>query len=95
MTPPDWVCEVLSGSTRTRDEEDGIKWQAYFDAGVSHYWLVDLSREQLTGYRRGEAGYEPIEVAGRESIKVLPPFESVEFHAKRVFLLARMAKTNG
>ncbi len=92
VTPPDWVCEVLSGSTRGRDEEDGAKWQAYFEAGVSHYWLVDLAREQLLVYRRGARAYEPIEVAGRETVKALPPFETVEFVAKRVFLLAGMMK---
>ena len=92
VTPPDWVCEVLSGSTRTRDEDEGAKWQAYFDAGVGHYWLVDLDRDQLLVYRRGERGYEPIDVAGRETVKVLPPFETVEFSAKRVFLLAAWMK---
>lgn len=88
VAPPDWVCEVLPGSTRTRDEADGVKWQAYYDAGVGHYWLVDLDREQLLVYRRGERSYEPIEVAGREAVKALPPFESVNFVARRVFLLS-------
>lgn len=85
---PDWVCEVLSGSTRGRDEEEGIKWRAYHEAGVGYYWIVDLSREQLTVYRRGEHRYEPIEVAGRGAIKTLPPFESISFAANRIFLMS-------
>ena len=92
VTAPDWVCEVLSGSTRRRDEEDGIKWRAYWEAGVGHYWLVDLTRNQLTVYRRGERDYEPVDVAGRESRKMLAPFDEAEFEARRVFMLADVAR---
>jgi Uma2 family endonuclease len=88
VTAPDWVCEVLSDSTRTRDENEGLKWRAYWDAGVGHYWLVDLTRNQLTVYRRGERDYEPVDVAGRESVKALAPFDAIEFSARRVFMLA-------
>jgi hypothetical protein len=91
-TAPDWVCEVLSGSTRTRDEEDGIKWRAYWEAGVGHYWLVDLTRNRLTVYRRGKRDYEPVDVAGRAARKVLAPFDEVEFEARRVFMLADVAR---
>ncbi len=87
VTPPDWVCEVLSSSTRSRDEEDGVKWQAYHEAGVGHYWLVDLSKEQILVYRRADRAYEPIEVAGRAAEKPLPPFDSAVFLARRVFLM--------
>lgn len=93
VTAPDWICEVLSGSTRSRDEDEGVKWRAYFEAGVGHYWLVDLDREQLLVYRRGERGYEPVEVAGAEAVKPLPPFEGVQFNAKRVFLLTGMMRS--
>lgn len=89
VTPPDWVCEVLSPSTRIRDEDDGVKWQAYHEAGVEHYWLVDLDREQITVYRRNERRYEPIEVVGAEAIKPLPPFEAIAFEAQRIFLMVQ------
>jgi Uma2 family endonuclease len=36
---PDLIVEVLSPSTRHRDR--GIKLEAYRDAGVPEYWLVD------------------------------------------------------
>lgn len=88
VTPPDWVCEVLSGSTRSRDEDDGAKWNAYSEAGVGHYWLVDLTLGQILVYRRGAKGYDPIDVAGRETVKALAPFESMSFDARRVFLLS-------
>jgi len=86
VTPPDWVCEVLSPSTRSRDEDNGLKWQTYWQAGVGHYWLLDLVRSQLTVYGRGERDYEPIDVAGRASVKALAPFEGAEVDARRVFL---------
>jgi len=92
VTPPDWVCEILSEATRSRDEEEGLKWRTYWEAEVDHYWLVDLTRHQLTVYRRGKLDYEPVDVVGRESIKALAPFESVQFNARRVFLLADLAK---
>jgi len=95
VTPPDWVCEVLSSSTRSRDEEEGLKWQAYYEAGVGHYWLVDLLRRQLTVYKRGARDYEPVEVLGREGVKALPPFETTELVAQRVFLLADLIGQGG
>ncbi len=91
MTPPDWVCEVLSESTRARDEDDGLKWRAYWAAGVGHYWLVDLVRSQLIVYRRGERDFEPVDVAGRTAVKALAPFDELEFDARRVFMLADLA----
>jgi Uma2 family endonuclease len=57
---PDWVCEVLSPSTRDRDELDGTKGKAYFRAGVSHYWLIDLDAERILVHRRGERAYDEI-----------------------------------
>jgi Uma2 family endonuclease len=95
VTSPDWVCEVLSSSTKARDEEEGLKWQAYYDAGVGHYWLVDLFRQQLTVYQRGVRDYEPVEILGREGVKALPPFETTDLVAKRVFLLADLLKQEG
>ncbi len=36
---PDWVCEVLSPSTESKDRE--IKMPIYARFGVAHAWLVD------------------------------------------------------
>ena len=95
VTAPDWVCEVLSGSTRARDEAEGVKWNAYHEAGVDHYWLVDLLRQELTVYQRGARDYEPVEILGRAGVKALPPFESIEVVAHRVFLLADLVRQEG
>lgn len=92
VTPPDWICEVLSTSTRTRDEAEGLKWQAYHEAGVGHYWLVDLEREQILVHQRGERSYEAVEVADREAVKPLPPFETMAFQARRLFQVIALLK---
>ena len=50
--PPDWVMEVTSPSTRTRDY--GKKMHKYMDAGVREYWIIDLEKEKVTTYIEGE-----------------------------------------
>ena len=47
---PDLVVEVLSDSTRKRDE--GIKLQRYDLLGVQEYWVVDPKRSEARIYRR-------------------------------------------
>ena len=48
--PPAIVVEIVSKSTRSRDER--IKKQLFDRGGVREYWIVDPSRSQLTVYRR-------------------------------------------
>jgi Uma2 family endonuclease len=85
VTPPDWICEVLSPSTSYRDK--GAKWTAYHAVGVEHYWLVDLANEMLTVYRRNDRTYELLTKIGRDDTAALPPFESVELRGGLVFLM--------
>ena len=47
---PDLVVEVLSPSTRRRDET--IKRHAYERTGVDEYWLVDPERDVITIHQR-------------------------------------------
>ncbi len=92
VASPDWVCEVLSESTRARDEAGGVKWRTYWEAGVAHYWLVDLVGMQVTVYARGARDFEPVDIAGASSKKPLAPFAEVDFDAGRVFILAEAAR---
>lgn len=52
-TAPDWLCEVLSPSTKARDR--GTKMSMYARAGVRHLWLLDPRQQRLEVYRL-EAG---------------------------------------
>lgn len=36
---PDWICEILSGSTEKRDRT--LKMRIYGEAGIPHLWLID------------------------------------------------------
>lgn len=84
VTPPDWVCEVLSTSTASQDL--GRKWRAYQRAGVSWYWLVSVPHQSVTVYRRSERSYEICETATPGEAVHLPPFESIAFHVAPLFL---------
>jgi Uma2 family endonuclease len=44
-TSPDWVCEVMSPSTRRKDRTDKLAIYAAF--GVGHCWYVDPSLQTL------------------------------------------------
>ena len=46
---PDFVIEILSPSTRTRD--CGLKMMKYKNAGVKEYWIVDPKKKRILVYR--------------------------------------------
>ena len=48
--PPALVIEVVSRSTRKRDEQ--IKRRLFERGGVREYWIVDPKRETVTVFRR-------------------------------------------
>lgn len=74
---PDWVGEVLSPSTASRDLIE--KMQTLRQCEVPHYWVVDPEHETLTVYRSTRDGYVVALVAGRADRRVrAEPFEAVE-----------------
>lgn len=52
---PDLVVEILSESTRRRDQ--GLKLRRYERFGVREYWLVDPDRGTVTVYRLRVGGF--------------------------------------
>ena len=76
---PALVIEVLSPSTRRRDE--GIKRKLFDEKGVREYWLVDPKGRRVSVCRRGADGSFPIianlEAASgdRLTTPLLPQFE--------------------
>lgn len=52
--PPDLVVEVLSDSTRRRDEV--LKLHRYGELGVPEYWMLDPERKTAKVYRQEEDG---------------------------------------
>ena len=57
--PPELVVEILSPSTRPRDER--LKRDLYERVGVDEYWLVDPDGDTIVVYRRaGNAFEQPV-----------------------------------
>jgi len=72
---PDWICEVLSPSTASKDRE--IKMPIYAHYGVAYIWLVDLKRRILEAYALNAGEWDLIAQAEGEQVVSLPPFEAM------------------
>ena len=74
---PDWVCEVLSPSTRRRDL--GEKRDAYARKGIAHLWLVDPLARTLDAFALEKGGWRPLaQLAGNAHV-CQPPFDAIRF----------------
>lgn len=72
---PDWICEILSPSTESKDRQ--IKTPLYARYGVGFAWLVDPLKKSLEAYALDGAGWRPLGAwQGNETLSV-PPFEAV------------------
>lgn len=68
--PPDLVVEILSPSTKRRDQR--LKRDLYERVGVREYWLVDPVANVVTVYRRGTrrfADSQHYSASRRETLK--------------------------
>ena len=76
-TFPDWVCEVLSPSTRSKDRE--LKMPLYARYGVPYVWLLDPKTYTLETYTLRGAELALTGTYGPESSPAPAPFEAVSF----------------
>lgn len=55
---PDMVCEIVSDSSVKKDTKE--LFVAYYEAGITEYWIADARRGKLDFniFRRGGTGYE-------------------------------------
>ncbi|HVR97759.1 MAG TPA: Uma2 family endonuclease [Thermoanaerobaculia bacterium] len=83
---PDLVIEILSDSTRRRDE--GAKRRLYERYGVLEYWLIDPKRRAVSVLRRAGAGFGTPEVLSAEAGDVLatPLLPGLEIRVSRIFM---------
>lgn len=81
---PDWVCEILSPTTRRHDLL--VKKPYYAKVGVSHHWLVDLPARTLTAYRLEAGHWVEIGVYGDEREARIAPFADVALDVARWWL---------
>lgn len=69
---PDWICEILSPSTRRHD----LLVKKPYDAkiGVAHHWLIDLPARTLTPCRLESGRWLELGVYGDEQEARVEPF---------------------
>ena len=75
--PPDWVCEVLSPSTRKLDLHG--KRPVYAREGVQHLWLADPTDRTLEAFELRGGEWVLIATAQDEAPVRIRPFEAVTF----------------
>ncbi|WP_089726499.1 Uma2 family endonuclease [Candidatus Thiosymbion oneisti] len=81
---PDWVCEILSPSTKRKDRKD--KMPLYARYGVQYAWLTDPVERTLEVYRlNGNTWIEVGRFAGADQVRV-PPFEAVSIDLEGLWL---------
>ena len=74
---PDWVCEVLSPSTRQIDLGD--KRDIYAREGVSYLWFVDPDAKTLEAFELREGQWVLLATLAEEAQVALPPFDAITF----------------
>jgi Uma2 family endonuclease len=74
---PDWICEILSPSTRSKDRE--IKMPLYARYGVAHAWLLDPVAETLEAYELRGAQWAQLGVYGATDTPAAAPFDAAAF----------------
>jgi Uma2 family endonuclease len=72
---PDWVCEVLSGSTEKRDR--GRKRAIYGEHGVAHLWLLDPRFQLLEVFGLAEGRWTLLGTWNSDDEVGAPPFDAV------------------
>ena len=74
---PDWVCEVLSSSTRKVDLHE--KRPVYAREGVAHLWLIDPTDRTLEAFERHEGQWLLIGSAKDDESVSIRPFDAITF----------------
>ena len=74
---PDWVCEVLSPSTRNLDL--GGKRKTYAREGVKHLWFVEPVGRSLQAFELRNGDWASLGTARNADTVSLPPFDDIDF----------------
>lgn len=74
---PDWICEVLSPSTRSLDL--GQKRDLYGEHGVRHLWFIDPDARTLEAFERRDGAWVLLATLTGEAEVRLAPFAALAF----------------
>ena len=77
LLAPDWVCEVLSASTRRLDLHG--KRPVYGREGVKHLWLVEPVDRTLEAFELREGHWVLIATAKDDDPVCIRPFDAITF----------------
>ncbi len=80
---PDWVCEVLSDSTRNIDRTQ--KMSIYARERVPHVWLVDPVAKTVEVFRLDGATYRFVAMHTGDETPRIEPFEAIELELAAVW----------
>jgi Uma2 family endonuclease len=72
---PDWVCEILSPTTRRHDLD--VKMPYHAKVGVPSHWLVDIEARVLTAHQLESSDWRVIGKYSNETEARIPPFDAV------------------
>ena len=74
---PNWICEVLSPSTRQLDLTD--KRDIYAREGVAHLWFVDPDARTLEAFELKDKHWVLTASLADDAPVSLPPFDAISF----------------
>lgn len=80
---PDWIGEIISPNHASHDTV--TKMNAYHEAGVPRYWLLDPRDQTLAVYRWHEDGYLQVLAAKRGDRVRAEPFEALDLQVGVLF----------
>jgi len=72
---PDWICEIRSPSTASRDRE--VKMPLYAHYGVQYVWLINPIKHTLEAYRLDAGAWVEIGRFADADRVAVPPFEAI------------------
>jgi Uma2 family endonuclease len=71
---PDWICEILSPPTESKDRD--IKMPIYASFGVHFSWLIDPVRRQVEAYGLADGGWQRIGLFSGDRPQHIAPFDA-------------------
>ena len=84
---PDWICEVISGSTEHRDRT--AKSRIYAAHGIGHLWLLDPRVQSLEVLELNNGGWLPAGFWRSDDVVSAPPFDAISFSLADLWPLDR------
>lgn len=80
---PDWVCEILSPATASKDRE--VKMPIYAHYGVAYAWLVDPKRQTLEAYTLEDDRWRLLAEASGDDAIAVAPFNALQLDLRNLW----------